>query len=438
MNKVFIVLGLLFGFLSLSGQNQAIFAPDSAKNYPRPGATGSYTITNPLNHNGTQFGNPPITMNCTFNCVANDLFLYDLGISLPSSAVITGVEVIHSRGACNSGSYMIDSIFLGFLGAPLGQAKRDSASISMTDTLGSPNDGWGAGLTPAMVNDPQFGLIIRSTGTGICTYAPWNVQLILHYDCAPGQALGLIPDSVQNIPRPGANGSYSLTNPLTHNGNQFDNPPTTVMCAVNCVADHLYFKDFGFSIPSGAQITGVVIQKTSGACNQGSFMTDTLQLAYQGNVIGQVKRDSSGLFYTSIFGATNDVWGAALTPAMVNDPSFGVFVTSTSQGVCTYLQTDLRMDVHYCLTPMSITEPEEILDFQVFPNPASDHVTLTHYGQQFSTYTLHDMHGRLVHQGNLAPEKTTFSVRHFPVGFYVLTMEGSSIQVAKVWIQGSH
>jgi hypothetical protein len=50
-------------------------------------------------------------------------------------------------------------------------------------------------------------------------------------------------------------------------------------------------------------------------------------LFYQGSIIGTAK--NPGLYNQSSptvvgFGGGNDMWGAALTPAIVNDSSFGV------------------------------------------------------------------------------------------------------------------
>ncbi len=427
MKQLLILLAFLTLPVCLISQTFSLHAPDSAKNISRPGSTGSFTISNPLNHNGTQFGNTPITMSCIMNCRADDLYFYDFGMNIPTGVSITGVELIHSRGACNSGSFMVDTLFLAHNNTNIGTFKRDTASMSEIDTLGSSTDLWGTVLTPALLNDPSFGVIIRSTGTGICTYAHWNVQLRVYYNCIAGQDTGRIPDSVSIVARPGSTGSYSITNPLIHNGSQFTNGPITVSCAINCIANHLYFQDMNFAIPATAQITGVRVRKTSGACNSGSYMTDTLQLAYNGSVIGQVKWDSSGVFYTDTFGNSSDAWGAVLTPAIVNDPSFGVFVTSTSTGICTYMQSDLRMDVYHCTPtgPSSIESRELESSLHLWPNPAQDKIIFEWNQNSTQAYVVSDLTGRVLRNGLLQAGENSLNISALPTGIYLLQMPNS-------------
>lgn len=434
MKKRIVLLLLILFPLSLWCQGWV--APDSARNIPRPGSSGAYGITNPLNHNGTQFGNTPITMSCIMNCTADDIYFYDLGMNIPSTVSITGIELIHSRGACNSGSFMVDTLFLAYNGVPIGTFKRDTSSMSETDTLGGNADLWGAVLTPAILNDPSFGIIVRSTGSGICTYAQWNLQMRVHFNCVAGQDTGRIPDSVALVARPGSTGAYSIQNPLTHNGNQFTNAPTTVSCAINCKADHLYFQDLDFAIPANAQITGVQVRKTSGACNSGSVMTDTLQLAYNGAVLGSVKWDSSGVFYSVTFGNANDTWGAALTPAIVNSPTFGVWVTSTSTGICTYMQTDLRMDVFYCIpsTPSSRDALTSYTELQLFPNPAQKRVTILN-GAESQSFTIWDVNGKAVQSGQLREGENILELTGLVSGVYLITTQGSAVRTARLVVE---
>lgn len=433
MKKLIILRALLFLPFGIFSQSFSLHAPDSAKNIARPGSSGSFAITNPLNHNGTQFGNTPITISCIMNCTADDIYFYDFGMNIPTGVTITGLELIHSRGACNSGSYMIDTLFLAHNNAPIGTPKRDTASISEIDTLGSSTDLWGSVLTPAMLNDPSFGVIIRSTGTGICTYAHWNVQLRVYYNCIAGQDTGRIPDSVSIVARPGSTGSYSITNPLAHNGSQFTNGPITVSCAINCVANHLYFQDFDFTIPTGVQITGVRVRKTSGACNSGSYMTDTLQLVYNGSVLGQIKWDSSGVFYTDTFGTSSDAWGAVLTPTIINDPTFGVFVTSTSTGICTYMQSDLRMDVYYCTPtgPTGISEYKTGSGIRIGPNPAKDELLLQWDFDHTFSYQLTDLTGKIIQTGQIQSGENILQVAHLTKGIYLLNIPGSDMSAIR-------
>lgn len=182
--KTFLLTLCTIAYMQSYTQMSVIGIPDSVANVSHPSSNGAYTITNsnPLNHNGTAFTNPPITVNCINNCKSDYLYFYDLDLNIPSNFIITGVEVIHGRGACNQGSWIIDSIHLAYNGAIIGTAKRDSASTSEKDTLGGSNDVWNAILTPGIVNSNSFGLFINSTGTGICTFMQSDIRVKVYYN----------------------------------------------------------------------------------------------------------------------------------------------------------------------------------------------------------------------------------------------------------------
>ena len=89
---------------------------------------------------------------------------------------------------------------------------------------------------------------------------------------------------------------------------------------------NLVFSGLGFNIPSGATILGVsvAIGMVSQAATTGTLSEIAL---YRSNaVLGTVK--TPGTPFTTVdtvntYGSAGDQWGAALTPAIVNDPSFG-------------------------------------------------------------------------------------------------------------------
>lgn len=156
--------------------------PDSVQNVSLSYSTGNYSITNPLNHDGSTFTNPPTSLNCISNCVSDYLYFYDLDLNIPATATITGVEVIHNRGGCNSGSWVIDSLHLVHNGVVISSSKRDSASTNTIDTLGTNNDLWSAILTPSIINSNGFGLFINTTGNGICTFGQLDVRVKVYYN----------------------------------------------------------------------------------------------------------------------------------------------------------------------------------------------------------------------------------------------------------------
>lgn len=128
----------------------------------------------------------------------------------------------------------------------------------------------------------------------------------------------------------------------TNPGNVVSDNTTDATCAATDAngSDYLVAKTFGFSIPAGATIKGVLVRVEASEHTSG---TEPLRAQLQnesGTLFGSEKTTSnegsiSGTtkaVYT--YGSTSDLWGATLTPAIVNDPDFGVrFYFSTAHDI---------------------------------------------------------------------------------------------------------
>lgn len=118
-------------------------------------------------------------------------------------------------------------------------------------------------------------------------------------------------------------------------------------CNAAASSQYLVARNFGFAIPPNATILGVVF---SVEASEHSAGTEPLLAQLQnssGTLVGSSKSTSnegsiSGTakaVYT--YGAVTDVWGAALTPAIVNNANFGArFWFTTSH--------DVRIDYIRC------------------------------------------------------------------------------------------
>jgi len=239
-----------------------------------------------------------------------------------------------------------------------------------------------------------------------------------------------IPDSVQNVSYPNSTGQYTISNPLIHNGTMFTNAPTTVSCIINCKSDYLYFYDFGLNIPLGATITGIEVIHTRGGCNSGSYVIDSLHLAYNGVIISAAKRDSTSSG-TDTLGSSSDNWSAVLTPAIVNSNSFGLFINSTGNGICTFGQFNIQMKVYNS----SAYSTENIADKTVeliFPNPVIDYLNLeVSYNNIGSIYNIYDFTGKIIGSGKITAETTRISTTTLKSGLYFIRIFGLIPQTIK-------
>lgn len=90
----------------------------------------------------------------------------NMGFAIPANVTIDGIQVDLNWVGQNSGTGVLTSVAIFYLGNPYGNAKFPGIpnTSSPTDTLqGGNGDTWGATLTPAIVNDPTFGFGVQIT-----------------------------------------------------------------------------------------------------------------------------------------------------------------------------------------------------------------------------------------------------------------------------------
>jgi hypothetical protein len=148
------------------------------------------------------------------------------------------------------------------------------------------------------------------------------------------------------------------------------------MACFSCKSDYLYFYDSGLNIPINATITGIEVIHTRGGCNSGAYVIDTLQLVHNGSIISIPKRDSTSSG-TDTLGSSSDTWSAALTPAILNSNSFGLYINSTGNGICTFGQFDVRIIVYYTNTTYSASYAPNDASFNIYPDPSSEMFTIS-------------------------------------------------------------
>ncbi len=118
----------------------------------------------------------------------------------------------------------------------------------------------------------------------------------------------------------------------------------------NSALTDLYFTGFGFAIPGSASIIGV---KVSAVLVSQSTTTGTLAsvaLWYSGSQEGTAKTPGTAFTTTptaQTYGTSTDLWGASLTPAIVNDPSFGFAMAADCDSVRVFIGIPFMVTVYY-------------------------------------------------------------------------------------------
>ncbi len=131
------------------------------------------------------------------------------------------------------------------------------------------------------------------------------------------------------FPGTGESVDRSALTAWTNPGNIVSDNATDATCNATG-SDYLVARNFGFTIPAGATISGVLVRVEASEHSTGTepllaqlqddaaaLVGSSKSTSNEGSISGTTKS-----VYT--YGSTSDVWGATLTSTIVNDPDFGV------------------------------------------------------------------------------------------------------------------
>lgn len=101
---------------------------------------------------------------------------------------------------------------------------------------------------------------------------------------------------------------------------------TESTCTAGASSQYLVASNFGFRIPEGSLILGVTVRIEA---RESSFGAETINIRLQDDTgaltgTGKTQSINGNVLTVYTLGSSSDLWGATLTPAMVNDADFGV------------------------------------------------------------------------------------------------------------------
>lgn len=161
--------------------------------------------------------------------------------------------------------------------------------------------------------------------------------------CTDGEIPAGFFDHASPPPHVSFGPSQSLSDE-NQSGTNWSNPLDTLVLdeqgtwffgADGVISNDLLLSDFGLQIAADAQIFGLrlhVIKYNSGA---GDAEDQRILLHHLGASMGANYARSTywpDAYTDFVYGGANDLWATSLTPAMLNDPSFGVSIATLSHG----------------------------------------------------------------------------------------------------------
>jgi hypothetical protein len=220
------------------------------------------------------------------------------------------------------------------------------------------------------------------------------IHLLPFYAAAQVQG-PLDPSASQNTMCPF---SYSSPTGYSNGNNAFasDNAYATASHCDCCDMNTQCFETtgFGFSIPGTAIIDGIMVEVEKKASPNSMVQDNGVKLLKAGNVVGLSYASSSNWPMTdtySTYGGATDLWGAAWTPADINDPNFGLAFASISytcfgnnQPVISSID-HVRITVYYTDVTGVNGAAVSSGDFLISPNPSAGSdltITLPHAEKQ--------------------------------------------------------
>lgn len=160
------------------------------------------------------------------------------------------------------------------------------------------------------------------------------------------------PSTSANDTGVGTIGWFFLSNVLTDDGN---GSTATMSGGAGTKSNYLKVTNFGFTVPSGATIDGILLEiKRRRASSGGNTADNIVKLVKGGTVSGTDHAATSTTYPTTLtyasYGGSSDLWGLSLTDTDVNDSTFGAVLSVNKQtgGKINVVTVDtMRITVYY-------------------------------------------------------------------------------------------
>jgi hypothetical protein len=223
----------------------------------------------------------------------NFLYVKSFGFALPSTAIIVGIQATVNVTQIGDPDTVDAGVFLLKAGTPVGSDHSGAGSLG--GNYGSGTDLWGASWLYSDINDPGFGIAFSAVDNDGATFSTVNVNSV----------------TITIFYSLGSSGGYS---------------------------DYLIAQGFNLNIPTGATIVGIQFNIYAFDELDSGALSDNHIFLCHGSGPSTFGTDHAGSIAwgaglaLSLVGSSSDTWGVAPTPAMLNDPTFGIAISVANSG----------------------------------------------------------------------------------------------------------
>lgn len=219
------------------------------------------------------------------------------------------------------------------------------------------------------IAEPQ---VAPSVAVGSGAGANWVSYRYTYFSSVTGAESNPSPESAPQIqPQTSLQGSLTaasggVINPnITVNSSQYEGNGSQIRTVGSVgpgvTTDYVVAHNFGLSVPSNVNVDGVLGTMNWIGQFAGTGFITGVALFYQGQIIGQIKApgtQNSQSATTATQGGDSDSWGTVLTPAIVNDSTFGVgwqITTAESGGSDRSFFNNFAITVYYTNVSNTLT-----------------------------------------------------------------------------------
>lgn len=165
------------------------------------------------------------------------------------------------------------------------------------------------------------------------------------------------PGTMANDSSYGSNGWSNPDNAKTSNDSY-----ATVSFASQLISNYLKATNFGFAVPTGATINGILVDIEEKQAS-GTSIIDSRVRIVKGGTIGSTDKSTGATWPTTeayvAYGSSSDLWGDTWSVSDINGSTFGFVVSNSgSSGIASV--DDMRITVYY--TPLSASVYDSFMD----------------------------------------------------------------------------